>query len=153
MVLPIVVLPNSPLSDQYRAVSHSDLFATGFQTCTTLDGRLERVGVGRRNGHLTVLLSPDWADGGPRRAQSRLWSDDPRYYVNLNGVERRTWRRILSGASISAIAAEEGVSRAAIYARIQGNSEGHGGMIAKNYWCLLWWRLRKRLLTPHRQDQ
>ena len=153
MVLPIVVLPNSPLSDQYRAVSHSDLFATGFQTCTTLDGRLERVGVGRRNGHLTVLLSPDWADGGPRRAQSRLWSEDPRYYVNLNGVERRTWRRILSGASISAIAAEEGVSRAAIYARIQGNSEGHGGMIAKNYWCLLWWRLRKSLLTPHRQDQ
>jgi len=153
MVLPIVVLPNSPLSGQYRAVNHSDLSATGFQTCTTLDGRLERVGVGRRNGHLTVLLSPDWADGGPRRAQSRLWSDDPRYYVNLNGVERRTWRRILSGASISAIAAEEGVSRAAIYARIQGNSEGHGGMIAKNYWCLLWWRLRKSLLTPHRQDQ
>ncbi|HEY5480508.1 MAG TPA: hypothetical protein VIL39_03445 [Verrucomicrobiae bacterium] len=134
-------------------MNHSDLSATGFQTCTTLDGRLERVGVGRRNGHLTVLLSPDWADGGPRRAQSRLWSDDPRYYVNLNGVERRTWRRILSGASISAIAAEEGVSRAAIYARIQGNSEGHGGMIAKNYWCLLWWRLRKSLLTPHRQDQ
>jgi hypothetical protein len=152
MVLPIVVLPNSPLSDQYRAVSHSDLFATGFQACTTLDGRLERVGVGRRNGHLTVLLSPDWADGGPRRAQSRLWSDDPRYYVNLNGVERRTWRRILSGASISAIAAEEGVSRAAIYARIQGNNKGQGGMVAKNFWVLLWWLLRQRSLFQKHHD-
>ena len=152
MVLPIVVLPNSRLSDQYRAVSHSDLFATGFQACTTLDGRLERVGVGRRNGHLTVLLSPDWADGGPRRAQSRRWSDDPRYYVNLNGVERRTWRRILFGASISAIAAEEGVSRAAIYARIQGNNKGQGGMVAKNFWVLLWWLLRQRSLFQEHHD-
>ena len=152
MVLPIVVLPNSRLSDQYRAVSHSDLFATGFQACTTLDGRLVRVGVGRRNGHLTVLLSPDWADGGPRRAQSRLWSDDPRYYVNLNGVERRTWRRILSGASISAIAAEEGVSRAAIYARIQGNNKGQGGMVAKNFWVLLWWLARQRSLSQKHHD-
>ena len=134
-------------------MSHSDFSTLGFQTCATIDGRPERIGVGRRNGHLTVLLSRDWAEGGPRRTQSRLWVDDPKYYVNLNTVEGRTWRRILSGSSINAIAADEGVSRAAIYARIQGNRQGHGGMIAKNYWCLLWWRLRQRLLTPHRQDQ
>ena len=132
---------------------HSGFSTPGFQTCTTIDGRPERIGVGRRNGHLTVLLSRDWADGGPRRTQPRLWVDDPKYYVNQNAVERRTWQRVLSGASISAIAVDEGVSRTAIYARVQGNRKGHGGMIAKNYWCLLWWRLRQSLLTPNRQDQ
>lgn len=91
-----------------------------------------------------MVLSPIWADGGPKRALSSPWLDDPRFYVNLNALERRTWRQILSGASIAVIAAEEGVSRAAIYTRIQGNSFGHGGMIGKNFWVLLWWRLRQR---------
>ena len=90
------------------------------------------------------MLSPNWADRIPEQSCSRLWIDDPRYYVNLNDVERRTWRQILSASSINAIAREEGVSRAAIYARIQGNSKGQGGMIGKNVWVLLWWRLRQQ---------
>ncbi len=65
-------------------------------------------------------------------------------YVNLNPVEARTWRQILSGKSISAIAREEGVSRAAIYSRIVGNSKDQGGMIAKNFWVLLWWHFRRK---------
>jgi hypothetical protein len=116
-----------------------------FQACNTLDGRSERVGLGRRNGHPVMLLPPNWAENTPQQACSSPWIDDPRFYVNLNVVERRTWRQILSAISISTIAAEEGVSRAAIYARIQGNSKGQGGMIGKNVWVLLWWRLRQRI--------
>ena len=73
------------------------------------------------------------------------WLDEPRLYINLNEVERRTWRQILSGVSINGIAEGEGVSRTAIYERIQGNRFGHGGMIGKNFWVLLWWRLRRRI--------
>ena len=53
----------------------------------------------------------------------------------------------LAAKSVASIAKEEGVSRAAIYARIQGNSRGQGGMIAKNFWVLLWWRLRQQFFT------
>ena len=38
---------------------------------------------------------------------------------------------------------EEGVNRAAIYERIRGSSKGHGGMIAKNQYVAIWWRLRQ----------
>ena len=127
------------------AVSISDNSAILFQTCNTLDGRSARVALGRRNGRPVVLLPPNWADAAAQKACSSAWIDDPRFYVNLNTTERRTWRQILSAISINAIAAEEGVSRAAIYARIQGNSKGHGGMIGKNIWVLLWWRLRQRM--------
>jgi hypothetical protein len=71
------------------------------------------------------------------------WLEDARYYINLNSIEERTWRKLLNGQSISSIAQDEGVSRKAVYDRIQGNSKGHGGMIGKNFWVLLWWRLRR----------
>lgn len=90
-----------------------------------------------------MLLPQSWTDNSAETTHSGLWIDDPRFYVNLNEVERRTWRQILSATSINAIAAEEGISRAAVYSRIQGNSKGQGGMVAKNFWCLLWWRLRQ----------
>jgi hypothetical protein len=115
-----------------------------FQSCRTLSGRSERVSSGRRNGYPAILLSPVWTDGGPRPSVSYPWLDQPKYYINLNDIECQTWRQILSGRSIAAIAKDEGVSRAAIYARIEG-THGYGGMIGKNFWVLLWWRLRKQL--------
>lgn len=127
------------------AVHISDDSTILFQSCNALDGHSERVSLCRRNGHPTILLPPNWADDGPEKDASGLWIEDPRYYVNLNEVERRTWRQILSAVSINTIARYEGVSRAAIYARIQGNSRGQGGMIGKNVWVLLWWRLRQRM--------
>jgi hypothetical protein len=78
-------------------------------------------------------LAPSCEIGGEPAGIGCPWLDDPRYYVNLNEVEQRTWRRLLSGASINAIANEEGVSRSAVYARILGNRYGHGGMIGKNF--------------------
>jgi hypothetical protein len=135
---------------QSVAVSTSDQFITSFRTCKTIDGRSETVPVAKRGGHAVVVLSPIWADGGPKSELSSPWLDDPRFYVNLNPIERRTWRRILSGASIAAIGAEEGVTRATIYTRIQGNSFGHGGMIGKNFWVLLWWHLRQGMTAGAR---
>ncbi|MBI3411843.1 MAG: hypothetical protein HY040_26220 [Planctomycetes bacterium] len=123
----------------------SDPITLAYRSCRTLDGHAESLAIAKRGGRVVVALPAIWADGGPRRAPSSPWLDDPRFYVNLNATECRTWRRILAGASIAAIAAEDGVSRAAIYERIQGNRFGHGGMIAKNFWCLLWWRLRRRM--------
>jgi hypothetical protein len=90
-------------------------------------------------------MNPVWAEGGPTGVPSSPWLDDPRFYVNLNQIESRTWRQILSGLSLKAIAEGEGVSRSAIYNRILGNRFGHGGMVGKNVWVLLWWRLRRRL--------
>ena len=98
-----------------------------------------------------LLLPPVWTTGGQTRTQSSPWIDDSRYYVNLNQLESRTWRRILSGVSIAAIAADDGVSRQAVYARIQGDAKGRGGMISKNFWCLLWWRLRQRQTGTRRR--
>jgi hypothetical protein len=114
-----------------------------FQTCRTLDGRRVQIECGRRNGAATILLTPDWNDGGPRPAPSMPWLDDSRYFVNLNELEQQTWRQILSGRGIAAIARDEGVSRQAIYARLVG-THGYGGMIGKNFWVLLWWRLRQQ---------
>jgi hypothetical protein len=121
-----------------------------FRRCQTLSGRYDSVGVGRRNGRLALQFTPEWQQGGPEPTTPSPWLDDPRLYVNLNEVEQRTWRQILSGLTINAIAASEEVARGTIYARIQGNRFGHGGMIGKNVWVLLWWRLRRRLLEQGR---
>lgn len=83
------------------------------------------------------MFSPDWAAGGPNLVPSPHWAEDPRYYVNLNEVERRTWAQILEGQSVSAIARNESVTRQAIYGRLLG-WHGYGGMISKNFWVLLW---------------
>ena len=104
--------------------------------------------MGRRNGRSVALFTPDWSERGPwqmRQSRQKNYLDDPKYFVNLSAIERATWRQILSAQSIASIAKEEGVSRSAIYSRIEGNRLGQGGMIGKNFWALLWWRLRHRI--------
>ncbi|HYT75106.1 MAG TPA: hypothetical protein VEL79_10195 [Vicinamibacterales bacterium] len=61
--------------------------------------------------------------------------------INLSPVERRTWMRLLSGASIRAVAKEDGVTRTAIYARIRG-SRRSAGMVSKNPFVAQWWARR-----------
>jgi len=124
--------------------------AIRFQTCKTLTGKAS----GSLLAGETVTACAIFAALDRKRmgtAATVFLGDDPRYYVNLNPIQRRTWRKVLSGQSISSIAHGEGISRKAVYDRIQGNAKGQGGMIAKNFWCLLWWRLRQRQMgaTPN----
>ncbi len=102
--------------------------------------------VGRRNGKPTVFLHPS-VEEAAEAPEPWEFSAQERYFVNLNPLERQTWRKILSAQSINNIAEEEGVSRQAIYARIQGNGRGQGGMISKNAWVSLWWRFRQQQFT------
>jgi DNA-binding CsgD family transcriptional regulator len=114
-----------------------DLFT--FQLYRTFTGAIAMADVYRRNGRLAVTFRdadtlPD--DRDPFTRYREILS------ANLTAVEERTWRRLLSGRSIAAIAEEEGVKRSAIYARIRG-SGGKGGMIRKNVWVARWWTRRQ----------
>lgn len=123
---------------------HSEL---RLRRCRNLSGEAVAVGVGRRNGRPAIFFPPGIAERTvPTDPSLDLWEQE-RLFVNLTPVERETWRKILRAQSIASIAKEEGVSGAAIRARIKGNSRGQGGMIGKNFWCLLWWRLRQKLFT------
>lgn len=108
----------------------------------TLNGDLKPVNTARRNGKLVPLFPPDRLDDEPENPQievdaAALRQSDSRYFVNLNSIECRTWRQILAALPIGVIARNEGVSRQAIYSRLLGRG-GYGGMIAKNYWVLIW---------------
>jgi len=127
-----------------------------FRYCRGLDGKLEPVGIAKRNGRRVPYFHPSMTEpiskrDGDATEADREFAGQSRFFVNLNPVERETWRKILSARSIASIAKEEGISRAAIYSRICGNSKGQGGMISKNFWVLLWWLLRQRPLTSPNQ--
>lgn len=115
-----------------------------FQHCRDLYGNPLNGTAGRRNGKPALFFHPGF-DSQPALEPPAL-EEQSRLFVNLNAVECITWRKLLQAQSIAQIAREEGVSRPAIYARIQGNRKGQGGMIAKNAWVLLWWRFRQRSL-------
>jgi hypothetical protein len=117
-----------------------------FRVFRDLRGSVQSVSGGRRNGKPAVFFPRSLAEPPDPAAEQPALCEQPRLFVNLNALERETWRKILQAQSIASIAKQEGVSRAAIYARIQGNSKGQGGMVAKNFWVLLWWLLRQRSL-------
>jgi hypothetical protein len=124
-------------------MSLDDFESFRFKTCRDLYGGVRPISTGRRNGRPAIFFPPGIADPTvPTDAPDLL--EQERLFVNLNPLERQTWRKILSAQSIATIAKEEGTSRAAIYARIEGNRKGQGGMIAKNFWVLLWWLMRRR---------
>jgi hypothetical protein len=115
-----------------------------FRRCRDLHGNAVHLTVGRRNGKSAVFIHPSVEE--PAEApEPREFCTQERLFVNLNPLERQTWRKILCAQSINSIAEEEGVSRQAVYARIQGNRRGQGGMISKNAWVFLWWWFRQRL--------
>ena len=125
----------------------SELDAKCLQYYRRLDGSIERVSLGRRNGHTLALLPPSCTEP-PNKEQAMEIFEQSRLYVNLNPLEAETWKKILKGQSIRSIAREEGVARQAVYGRIEGNSKGHGGMIGKNFWVLLWWLVRQGITAP-----
>jgi hypothetical protein len=114
---------------------------TYFRYVRTLDGRLESVDVGRRNGRLVPRIPREITEHGFNRAGNPDLRELLREVMyGLNRKERRTWLLLLLGNSILDIATRERVSRTAIYERIRGNSQGHGGMIRKNDYVAIWWR-------------
>jgi hypothetical protein len=121
-----------------------DLESFRFKTCRDLYGGVQPISTGRRNGRPAIFFSPDIAEPTAPPGPAPDLREQERLFVNLTPIERQTWRKILSAQSIASIASEEGVSRAAIYARVEGNGKGQGGMIAKNFWVLLWWLMRRR---------
>ena len=123
-----------------------------FRVFRDLRGSVQSVSGGRRNGKPAVFFPRSLAEPPNPAAEQPALCEQPRLFVNLNALERETWRKILQAQSIASIAKQEGVSRAAIYARIQGNNKGQGGMVAKNFWVLLWWLLRQRSLFQEHHD-
>lgn len=117
-----------------------------FRTCRSLDGSLHSVDTCRRNGRHSAVFSADWISHVPVDSPDET---DKHALVNglfenLNALEIYTWHSILNGFSISEIAMDEGVSRQAIYSRIQGKHQKGGGMISRNVWVWLWWTLRQQ---------
>jgi hypothetical protein len=123
-----------------------------FRVFRDLHGSVQSAGGGRRNGRPAVFFPQSLSEPPDLAAEQTDLCDQQRLFVNLNPLERETWRKILQAQSIASIAEQEGVSRAAIYARIQGNNKGQGGMVAKNFWVLLWWLARQRSLSQKRHD-
>jgi hypothetical protein len=115
-----------------------------FRYCRTLDGSLVAIDTARQNGRLVPRFSPNQFEPLPDDSSSELDELVVEVCQNLSSIERRTWLQIIDGLTIVDIAAADGVSRAAIYERIRGNSKGQGGMIAKNDYCRIWWERRNQ---------
>ena len=117
-----------------------------FRYCRTLNGDLVPLDCIKRNGRLVPRFSPEQLEPLTLDGASDLSEWDEliaEITQNLTVVERRTWLDLLDGKSILDLAATDKVSRAAVYERIRGNSKGHGGMVSKNPYVEIWWRLRK----------
>src|ERR1035438_7731547 len=91
-----------------------------FKTYRDLYGGVRQIGVGRRNGRPAIFFPPDIAEPTAPTGSAPDLREQERLFVNLTPIERETWRKILCAQSIASIAKEEGISRAAIYARIEG---------------------------------
>ena len=129
-------------------MSNTETEAIQFNSYCGLTGMRYHAQVIRHNGRRVVSIHPLSIDGLTNSATPHF-SEQEKLYINLNPLERRTWLRLLTGWSIATIARDENVSPAAIRARIQGNSKGQGGMIAKNFWVLLWWKVRRKSQTAN----
>lgn len=120
-----------------------------FRSARRISGRAETIDVTRRNGRLVPRFDYSWtvpdADPDPEYEATELVAEISQ---GLTAIERRTWLNILNGKSVAEIAAEEGVSRTAIYERIRGSSKGHGGMLTKNEYVAIWWQIRQ-----HREER
>src|SRR5262245_47177761 len=96
-----------------------------FRYIRKLDGTLEAVDLARRNGRLVPRFHPSvteaelTCDGQDSTEYQELVAE---LSYNLNLLERRTWLKLMDGQPIEHIAADEGVTRTAIYERIRGSS-------------------------------
>ncbi|SRR6266567_3667613 len=109
--------------------------------CASLYGDACDVVPYRHNRAPAMRVALKDVEGIAARLRTRRDLLDEILTINLSPVERRTWMRLLSGASIRAVAKEDGVTRTAIYARIRG-SRRSAGMVSKNPFVAQWWARR-----------
>lgn len=121
-------------------MKHNEI--TSFSYVRDLNGKLLPISLARRNGWPMLLFPPTCIDPPAEEHAGELFEQE-KYYVNLNPLERDTWSKILRGWPLSRIAKDDGVSHQAILSRIRGNSKGQGGMVAKNFYVLVWWIARE----------
>lgn len=123
---------------------------TYFRYARRIDGHLEAIETGRHNGRLVPRFDPSWTTPtpDPPDSDSDLEELIAELSYNLSPLERRTWLQLIDGLSVEQIAHAEGVSRAAVYERIRGNSKKQGGMVKKNDYVRIWWNLRQRQQQP-----
>jgi len=133
------------------ADTHPDDDLLTYAAYRTLTGASRAVDLCRRGGRRvpnwcirTLDVEPSVSDPALDPASSLLAV----LTAGLTPIECRTWLRILNQQSIKAIAAEEGVSRTAIYVRIRGTGRTPGGMVAKNPWVAEWWHARQQDPDP-----
>src|SRR5688572_9093182 len=110
-----------------------------FQACRTFGGDVRRTGSvpaqwPRRALSVPTVLYGRWR----RREVGGLQPYRGAADLNLTAIEQLTWRQLLDRRSISDIGADQGVTRAAIYASIRGAAKRPGGMVAKNPWVAAW---------------
>jgi hypothetical protein len=118
-----------------------------FRAFRDIEGRIHAIDLYKRNGKVVPNLGFFWkpSEDKPRpQKRSRVRRFPADLFANLTELEKHTWEKIVAGRSVGNIAAEERVTRSAIYERIRGNSKGHGGMVAKNCWVAKWWELKKQ---------
>lgn len=118
---------------------------TYFRYIRTLNGSLEPIDLVRQNGRCVPRFSPRILSGQTDTPKSDFIPLYREIMYGLSRLERRTWLPLLFGRSLDEVAKSQGVSRAAIYARIRGNSKGQGGMIRKNDYVAIWWCMQRKL--------
>lgn len=111
-----------------------------FQACCDLSGRVYSLSCTRRNGRPVLQFSPDWDLPCPEPEPHDEEYEEVVAILceNLTPCQERTFLRLLDDASIRTLAAEEGVSRPAIYSRLLGTKKYPGGMAARNAFVRAW---------------
>lgn len=102
----------------------------------------------RQNGRRMLRLADHVSDVHADRLHSQRAALCDVLLVNLTATERRTFLRLLANPSIRAVAHDERVSRAAIYARLLGSTRAVG-MVAKNPFVATWWDRRAHNPDDH----
>src|SRR5438034_1038026 len=100
-----------------RGIPESDLFSESiyFRSCCSITGAVRHLHSCRRNGYPMLVFSADVAEPDPEPDESELTELIEELSYNLNPLERRTWLKLMDGQPIEHIAADEGVTRTAIY--------------------------------------
>ncbi len=115
-----------------------------FRSCRNLSGKSRDLSFCKRNGRPEPIFPPNWSEQEQESDNQELQELIEEICYGLSPIERSTWLLLIDGLSLSEIARNDCVSRQAIYARIRGTKKSPGGMIAKNEYVAIWWKLHNK---------